>query len=160
MIFITTGTQEPFDRLLKTMDEIAGNLNEKVIVQALKGDYVVKNMEFIEFLDPKEFKDIFEKSRLIVSHAGMGTIISALTAEKPIVVMPRKAQLNEHRNDHQMATASKFNKLGYVIVAQDEVGLKEIVSEMLIRNELKPLYKLEKYASCHLIDSIKEFIKL
>lgn len=160
MIFITTGTQEPFDRLLKIMDEIAGNLNEKIVVQALKGDYVVKNMELIEFLDPIEFKEIFEKSSLIVSHAGMGTIISALTAKKPIIILPRIASLGEHRNEHQLATAAKFKELKYIHVASDDDSLKKMVLELVQNAELKPLHHVGDYASCNLIDSIKEFIRL
>ena len=38
----------------------------------------------------------------------MGTIISALTAGKPLMIMPRRAHLDEHRNDHQWATVQHF----------------------------------------------------
>ena len=62
---------------------------------------------------------------MIVAHAGMGTIISAMQHQKPIIIFPRIAALGEHRNEHQMATAKKMKELGYVHVAFNEKELKE-----------------------------------
>jgi hypothetical protein len=55
----------------------------------------------------------------------MGTILSALELGTPTLVMPRRAALGEHRNDHQMATARWFADLGGVTVAFDEAQLLE-----------------------------------
>ena len=55
-----------------------------------------------------EFDELFEQASLIISHAGMGSILTALSSAKPVLIMPRRADLNEHRNDHQLATAKKF----------------------------------------------------
>ena len=54
---------------------------------------------------------------MIYAHAGMGTILSALKQDKPIIIVPRLASLKEHRNDHQIATAMRMDELGYVYVA-------------------------------------------
>ncbi len=56
---------------------------------------------------------------MVIAHAGMGSIISALEIGKPIVVMPRRGSLRETRNDHQVATAERFGSRGRVIVADD-----------------------------------------
>ena len=61
-----------------------------------------------------------QRAKVIVAHAGMGSIISALELGKPIVVMPRHGALRETRNDHQVATAKRFGAQGRVVVAQDE----------------------------------------
>ena len=53
-----------------------------------------------------------EPRTAIVAHAGMGTILTALEIGKPLLVMPRRAALGEHRNDHQLATARRFADLG------------------------------------------------
>src|SRR5215203_1840996 len=113
MIFLTIGTQEPFDRLLKAIDEIAPMLNTEIIAQVSKSTYVARNFKTFAFVSPIEFKTYFNQADLIVSHAGMGTIISALEGEKPILIMPRLARYREHRNDHQLATAAVFEKLNY-----------------------------------------------
>src|SRR5690349_1997526 len=109
MIFVTTGTQAPFNRLIRAMEEIAGELlDEEVIAQAFGVDFIARNMKIVEFLTPEEYKGIFNNARLIISHAGMGTIISALKERKKIIIVPRIAAFGEHRNEHQMATANKI----------------------------------------------------
>jgi len=158
MIFVTIGTQEPFDRLIEVVDQIAGKSNEKFIAQTFGGKHEVKNMEVREFLNPKEFSEIFDRARLIISHAGMGTIISSLSNKKPIVVMPRNASLKEHRNDHQMATAKEFKELQYLHVAMDEKELRSIIWDLLSQKEIQPLHNLGEYASKELLGSLKEFI--
>ena len=94
------------------------------------------------------------KARLIISHAGMGTIFSALQKDKPIIVFPRVVALGEHRNEHQVATANKFKELGSVYVAMNEDELKKL----LLCQNLKPLSEIGKYASRSLIESIEGFI--
>lgn len=91
MIFATIGTQAPFDRFIKILDEIAPMSNELIIAQTYKGRYQPKNIKTIDFLAPDEFDKLCHDARLIVAHAGMGTIISAMTKGKPIIVFPRIA---------------------------------------------------------------------
>ena len=63
----------------------------------------------------------------MIAHAGMGSIITALELGKPIMVMPRRASLGEHRNDHQVATAKRFAEQGRIMVAFNE---KELVDKL------------------------------
>ncbi|WP_353720809.1 glycosyltransferase [Dyadobacter sp. 676] len=129
MIFVTIGTQAPFDRLIRAIDEMAPQLNgERIVAQVFESSYQVKNLETVGFLSPDEFNTYFEEARLVVAHAGMGTIISALTQAKPLLILPRLASMGEHRNDHQIATAKKMQDLGYVQVAFDE---KELARKLL-----------------------------
>lgn len=155
MIFVTIGTQAPFDRFIRSVDLIASKTNEKVVAQTYKGIYIPQHIEYVDFLPPNEFNRLFNEARLIVAHAGMGTIISALAKKKPIIIMPRLASLGEHRNDHQMATAMKMNELGYVYVAYDNRQLETLILDQ----NLKPLYELEENQSERLADSIKCFLK-
>ena len=43
-------------------------------------------------------------ARLVVAHAGVGSVVSAGEQGKPIVVLPRRAALGEHTSDHQVET--------------------------------------------------------
>jgi UDP-N-acetylglucosamine transferase subunit ALG13 len=159
MIFVTTGTQAPFNRLVKAMDIIADDLNgEEVIVQAFGVDFETKNLKIVGFLNPVEYKRIFDEARLIVSHAGMGSIVSALTIGKPIVVIPRKASLGEHRNDHQIEGAKKMESLGYVNVAYDEDELNKKIKDMLAKSTEKKPVTIGDFASNTLTSSIRGFI--
>ena len=162
MIFVTIGTQEPFDRLIKAMDEIAFAIKdtETVVAQVKSGTYEVQHMQTVDFLSPTEYERTFKESRLIVGHAGMGTIISALTNLKPIVVMPRLASLGEHRNDHQLAGAKKLEELNFINVAYDEFQLKEKVMRLFADRTIKPLHEVGDSASDQLINSLREFVKI
>ncbi len=150
MIFVTIGTQAPFDRFIQIVDEIAPMIDEEIIAQVYKSEYVPKNIKTVDFLAPDEFNKLFDTARMIVSHAGMGTIISAMQKQKSIIIFPRIAKLGEHRNEHQLATAKKMQELGYVYVANN----KEELQELLLRKDLQPLHQLGKFASRSLIDDL------
>lgn len=154
MIFVTIGTQAPFDRFIKIIDEVAPQINEEIIAQVYKCGFTPKNIKTVDFLAPDEFNNLFDKADLIISHAGMGTILSALQQHKPIIIFPRIAALGEHRNEHQLATAEKFKELGSVYVAMNEQELKEL----MLRKDLVPLHEIGAEASKSLIQSLEEFI--
>ncbi|MDE6098351.1 MAG: glycosyl transferase family 28 [Muribaculaceae bacterium] len=154
MIFITVGTQEPFDRFLRIIDEIVPELHEEVVVQAFGDRYTPVNFKVREFIEPDEFDEIFRRARLIVSHAGMGTIISAMQCDKAVIVFPRMASLGEHRNDHQMATARQMEKMNYVYVAYTGDELRKLMCS----DNLAPLCRIDNSVSESLIDSLCDFI--
>lgn len=154
MIFCTIGTQAPFDRFVRIVDEVAANLDEEVIAQVYKSEYQAKNIKTIDFLSPDDFNKLFSNARLIVAHAGMGTIISAMCQHKPIIIFPRIAALGEHRNEHQLATAQKMKELGYVYVADNAKDLWELLKT----TNLKPLHDLGSVASKSLIDELRKVI--
>lgn len=154
MIFVTIGTQLPFDRLIRIIDSLAPQLNEEIFAQVYKCGFTPKNIKTVDFIAPDEFNSLFDKARLIISHAGMGTILSALQKDKPIIVFPRIAAMGEHRNEHQMATARKFKELGIVNVAMNE----EELTAMLLNGEQTTLQHIGNSASPSLIRSIEEFI--
>lgn len=154
MIFVTIGTQEPFDRFIKIIDDVAPLIDDEIIAQVSNCSFTPQNIKTIKFIAPDEFNDIFMKARLIVSHAGMGTIISALQKHKPIIVFPRIAALGEHRNEHQLATARKFKEMGKIYVAMDESELRKLI----VSKNLKCLSSIGETASPELIKSIEDFI--
>lgn len=106
-------------------------------------------------MDPGEFKHRFETAKVIVAHAGTGSIITALQLGKPILVMPRRASLRETRNDHQVATAEQFRRFPSVVVAWDE---KELIARMEQIDDLAGLQAVGAHASPELVGAIRDFI--
>lgn len=155
MIFVTIGTQAPFDRFIKAVDEIAADINEPIVAQVYKCDYKPEHIKTIDFLPPDEFNKMFNEARIVVAHAGMGTIISAMAKDKPIIIFPRLASLGEHRNEHQLATAMEFDDLGYVYVAFDKKQLKEL----MLNPDLKVLHHICNSASKELVASLSDYIR-
>src|SRR5690606_18210114 len=124
VIFLTVGAQMAFDRLVRAVDGWAGlNPHQEIFAQIGPSRYRPAHLRHERFLEPARFRSMIEKASLVVAHAGMGSIISALEMNKPILVMPRLGDLAETRNDHQVATARRFGELGAVHVAMDESEL-------------------------------------
>jgi len=156
MIFVAVGTQLPFDRLISAIDEIAPHLNgEKIIAQTCGGQYNAVFIECRPYIPADEFDSIVKKSRLIVSHAGIGIIITALTHGKPCIIMPRLASLGEHRSEHQLATANEMQESGLVNVAYNSHQLREL----LLHRSILCQHHLGDKASDELIRSITNFIE-
>lgn len=124
MIFVSVGTQLPFERLIKSMDEWT-RLHPGQMVFAQIGDTVYRPlfMETVRKLTPLEYLQRFEKASVVVSHAGMGTIITGLENAKPMILMPRQMSLGEHRNDHQVGTAEKFANFELINIVHTEDAL-------------------------------------
>lgn len=157
MIFATVGTQGQFDRLIRTIDEWAGaNGRTDVVAQTGPSDYRSKHIHTERFIDAPEFRQRVEAASLVISHAGMGSIITALELGKRIIVMPRRASLGEHRNDHQFATAKRFAEHGAITVAFTEQELLEKLDQFQGLNEAQ---RLATPASPQLISAIQMFIE-
>ena len=95
------------------------------------------------------------KAAGIVAHAGTGTIIAALQLGKPVLVLPRRADLGETRNDHQFATARHFEQAGRIMVANNE---NEIAAKMSDLDAFRPSELLGDVASPELTERIRRFI--
>ncbi len=133
MIFITVGNMDPFDRLIRTMDEWASSrqYTDEIIAQIGRGTYHPKSFKYTDFVTPGEYIQYFERADLIVSHAGMGTIITALEKGKPLIVMPKRASLGEQRNEHQLATVRHFQRSKQILVADTDEELKKAMDDVL-----------------------------
>jgi UDP-N-acetylglucosamine transferase subunit ALG13 len=156
LIFVTVGSQLPFDRLIRGMDAWAEqNKNEQVFAQVGFGDYRPKNISFEQTLMPEEFRKKCNAADLIVSHAGIGNVLLALELQKPVILVPRRFSLGEHRNDHQMATVKWLEgKPGIFVVYEcDDLGrIIKSAKEASVNHAFSP------YASPELIGALKDFI--
>ncbi len=132
MIFLSVGTQFPFDRLVKAIDNTVENglVDEKIFAQISKSLYKPRNFEYAEFLEKKLFDSYLTRASSVVSHAGMGIITLALDNNKPLLVMPRLKKHGEVVNDHQVAIARKFGELGHILVAYEAEELPEKIKQL------------------------------
>ncbi len=121
MILLTVGSMFPFDRLVRAVDEhvAAGRITEEVVAQIGDGRYEPRHMPFHRFLPRLDFEALLERADMLLSHAGAGTIAMALEHDKRLLVLPRLARHAEHVNDHQIATARRFEELQHVLVAYE-----------------------------------------
>jgi UDP-N-acetylglucosamine transferase subunit ALG13 len=121
LIFVTVGSMFPFDRLIRTIDELVrdGVIHDPVEAQIGDGSYEPKHVPFDRFLSKPDYETKLKRAEMIIAHAGAGTIALALEHHKPLLVLPRQKKFAEHVNDHQIPTARKFAELEHVLVAAE-----------------------------------------
>ena len=163
MIFLTVGTQLPFDRLVRAVDAWAGErgAGDKVfgqIAEPGKGGHLPRHFDWVPHLDPEVFRHRFSAANLIVAHAGMGSLISALTASKPILILPRRAAIGEHRNDHQLATARHFAGRSGVTTCMDETEVGPALDHLISASPEVTGQSIGNDASAELISTLRAFI--
>lgn len=161
MILLTVGTQLPFDRLVRAVDAWCGESGRRDVVGQI-GDvglrgYRPANFAWSPFVAPRVLDDLMKRADLIIAHAGMGSIISALRYAKPIVVMPRRAAFGEHRNDHQSATVARFSNRAGIYVANEESQLRATAERVMTRSA-SSFGALSAFAEPSLIRSIRHYI--
>lgn len=129
MIFVTVGSVFPFDRLVRAMDHWASlNPGEHVIAQIGSGGYKPTHMEWTEKISPGDFRTKVRDASVVVSHAGMGTVITAAEFGRPIVLLPRRADLVEHTTDHQLHTADWLKSKPGIFLSESEGDLDRMIS--------------------------------
>lgn len=131
MIFVTVGTHyQGFERLVKKMDEIAGKIDDEVIMQIGYTKYEPKNAKWFRFLEREEdILELYKKADVIVAHAGAGTLLTALSFGKPIVVVPRLKKFGEHVDDQQLELAEALESMGKAIAVYDIEKLEEAIKK-------------------------------
>ena len=154
MIFVTVGTHHfEFERLIKEIDNIAGVIDEKVIAQIGSTKYTPKNMIYYKFLEEKKLLEFLKKARVVISHAGAGTLLSALTFKKPLILVPRLKKFNEVIDNHQIELAEELKRKGKAVVIYD---IKEL--EKTLKKIKKNKYEKNKKDK-KLVDFLKEYIQ-
>lgn len=156
-IFVTVGAQMSFDRLVRAIDQWAAERGRAdVFAQIGPTTLRPRHIQWARFLSPAEFRARVGAAGSVVAHAGMGSIIAALEAGVPILVMPRRGSLGETRNDHQVATAERFLALGRVAVARDETELPGKLDQL---GSLAPCRRIGPGAQPDLISALRSFIE-
>lgn len=134
--FVTVGNAlQPFERLLKAVCECFELLEKPVVVQhgntPVRGISNNSEIVFKDFFPRQQFRETIAKSKLIISHGGEGTIIQALAAGKPIVVMPRLKRYGEMVDDHQLELCREFDRQGRLVMAMEPEDLPGAIARAL-----------------------------
>lgn len=132
MIFVTVGTHEqPFDRLIKYVDELKGNgaINEEVVIQTGFSTYIPKHCKWSKLIPYKDMVRYVNEARIVITHGGPATFIMPLQIGKTPIVVPRQKQFGEHVNDHQVDFAKAVQiRQGNIIVVENVADLRKIIT--------------------------------
>ena len=156
MIFIILGTQKfQLNRLLKKIDELFEQklLNEEVFAQIGHSDYRPKNFKWVDFLNKEDFENAISSSSLIITHGGVGSIITAKKSGKPVIVFPRLKKYKEHVDNHQLEIAEAFEKKNFVLCCYDEKDLGPLIEKTKTH-----VFDQYKSSTGEIIETVKEFL--
>jgi len=126
MMFITVGTEKfPFDRLIETIDKAItiGEIKDEVFAQIGSSTYIPKFIKYEKFLTFDEMIKTIRKADIVVSHAGVGSLLICLQMGKMPIIFPRLSRFGEHVDDHQLEFAKRIDVLKKALVAYDEDDL-------------------------------------
>lgn len=156
MIFVTLGTNdESFERLLKAIDKEIDKktIKERVVVQAGCTKYESKNMEIFDLIPRDEFDKLISECDLLITHGGVGSILTGITKGKKVIAVPRLSKYKEHGNDHQLQIVENFSKKKYILAVKDMNKLGKII-------EKSKTFKPQKFVSNtnNIINMIEDYI--
>lgn len=157
MIFVCLGTKRfPFNRLLKQIDVLVEQelITDEVFAQIGHSTYIPKYYEYVDFLTPKEYKEKINEANIVITHGGVGSIISALKARKQVIGVPRKYELGEHADNHQFQIVELFYEQGYIKKVIEMEELERAINDC----KVKPINK-SFHSDGKIVDIIENFIE-
>jgi len=143
MILVTLGTQDKsFHRLLEAVQKQIDNgvIKDEVVVQAGCTKFESYDMKIFDLIDRDEFSKLIEKCDILITHGGVGSILTGLKNNKKVIAAARLKEYKEHTNDHQLQIIDKFVKAGYILALDDFDKLDVVLKKV---NKFKP----NKYVS-------------
>lgn len=130
MIYGTVGTHDSdFGRFIEALDAVAASTGERVLIQTGLSRTQPAHAEYFAFKPRDEVLAIQRDARVIVCHAGIGSVIDAMKACKPLIVVPRLKRFGEHNSDHQLDIARAVERRGWGKAVTDIGQLAELCQE-------------------------------
>lgn len=132
MILVLLGTQNnSFHRLLEEVEKNIneGTINEEVIVQAGYTKFKSHKMRIIDLISKEQLEQFQEEASLIITHGGVGSIITSIKKGKKVIAVPRMHEYGEHVNNHQMQIVKNFDEQGYIIGIEKVEDLKQAIEK-------------------------------
>lgn len=156
MILVTLGTQDKsFVRLLEAIDKQIkkGNIKDKVVVQAGFTKYDSNNMEIFDYIPGDNFNKLMNECDLLITHGGVGSILTGLKYNKKVIAAPRLKEYKEHTNNHQLQIIENFVKEKYILSLYNFDELDKVLDNI---KTFKPV----KYKSntINMVNLIEDYI--
>ena len=129
MIFVTVGTHEqPFNRLVEYMDLWSKEHDEEVVIQTGFSTYEPVYCKWSKLYPYQTMTEMVAEARIVITHGGPSSFIMPLQIGKIPIVVPRKHELDEHVNDHQVDFCKKVSeRQGNIIVVEQIEELGDVI---------------------------------
>ena len=119
MIFVSVGTNEwPFDRLVEAVARL--EIDDEIVVQRGSSKVLPTNAVVHDYLPFEAMVEHIGSAEAVVTHAGVGSVMTALANGQQPIVVPRLARFHEAVDDHQLWFARRLASAGLVVLAECE----------------------------------------
>ncbi len=127
MIFATVGTHhDGFPRMLRALEQLPPDV--ELVVQHGHGDAPSNARVAAPFLPFSEMAAHFAAADMVLTHAGVGSILLAIRHGHEPIVIPRLHRLGEHVDDHQVHLSRRLEASGRVRVVWPDQSLAEALA--------------------------------
>jgi len=129
-VFVTVGLErKPFERLLQAVDEAVGKgwIPADTLVQSGHNKFLFQDCKAVPFLSFDELQESVHAADLVIAHGGVGSVLMALEQRKIPLVLPRRADLGEHVDNHQIEFVKRMEQEGRVMAAYDTKEFKRVL---------------------------------
>jgi UDP-N-acetylglucosamine transferase subunit ALG13 len=128
MIFMTLGTHDqPFHRAIELLAPL--DREDEIIIQhgstPPRPDLVTA--EWVDYLESGDLLDNIRRADIVISHAGVGSMLTAIRNSRKPIVLPRLGRFGEHVDDHQLQLANRFAQRGLVFVCGPSDSMEDLV---------------------------------
>jgi UDP-N-acetylglucosamine transferase subunit ALG13 len=132
LIFVTVGTDHHrFDRLIDSIAKWAvRNPGARIVVQHGNA-HAIDGVECSAFLAPERFRELLATADAVVCPGGPGGIMETRAAGLRPIVMPRRGDLGEHVDNHQLAFSRFLADHDLVTLAEHDADLVVALDRLL-----------------------------
>lgn len=132
-VLVMLGTDHhPFGRLVAWVDRWAGEHPEVTCVIQHGTAPAPGHAQGHPTLDPADIPALARRARVVVGHAGPGTVLDARVAGRLPVIVPRLAAHGEVVDDHQVAFGRWMDERGQALCVEDEDALRAHLDTALV----------------------------
>lgn len=150
MILVTTGSsQAPFDRLLRAFVRV--DLEEELVVQHGASAIRPPQATCVDFVAVQQLAELVDRARVVVAHAGVGSILLCASRGRVPIVVPRLARFGEAVDDHQVFLARRLAVSGSVVATEDADDLPHLVAAGTPVSESSP-------SASSLVDDLRRYV--
>jgi len=132
-IFVTTGHNKPFRRLLQAVQANASEHAWDLFVQKGAAGADFTELPGADYITREEFAERLDWADVVIAQGGAGALYEAWCHGHTAIAVPRLSRAGEHVDDHQLYMTRALAQQGKVIVCEEVSELAELIDRVPAR---------------------------
>ncbi len=129
MIFVMYGTQpHNFEYLGTVVNEIDTDYEVVVQIGESINNITRPNTTVMAYTD--KFDEYVQRASIIITHGGVGSIMSGLKQHKKVIAVSRLADAQEHVDNHQLEVTTKLAKGDYIYHLSRDENINDVLKQV------------------------------